>query len=138
MSDTSTMVYWDGRDREVAREVRHTLDARDFLGTAVYPWLVIAANQHLSAPELELFLTRQSHATPGTARSLSWIKRRRWMAQPPGTSNVGNRDWNHARALQIMAENPKLSVRGLVLVLKDRGITRSREWVRRHRCDPGR
>lgn len=45
-----------------------------------------------------------------------------------------DRDGKQARALALMAENPEMSVFALSLFLKQDGIKRSREWVRKNRC----
>jgi len=120
-------------------EVNLVVDARDLVGLAGFPWIVMAANPQLSNDKLSWFL-----ATCGiedVERSEGWIQRRRWMfrrkSQHP--HNTGGRprdgDRNEARILQIMRDNPNLSARQLSRLLKERGCDRSREWVRQHRCD---
>jgi hypothetical protein len=132
MSDKITMSWTDWRGNKITREVKQTIDVGDFVGTPGYALLVLAANaNHLSAPEIDRFLQRQE-----VGRSLTYLKRRRWLFQQPGADNAANRDRNEARAVRIMHENPELSLRNLVVLLKEHGIIRSREWVRRHRCDP--
>lgn len=139
MSKT-TMWWTDGHGNKVEREVNQTINVRDFIGTPGFSLLIVAANTHLSAADIERYLSieeRQGMANVG--RSLSWIKRRRWLFQEPGTNNwksgVADLDGQYARAVAIMREHPTESVRGLVKLLKERGISRSREWTRRHRCD---
>jgi hypothetical protein len=137
--DNLMMQYTDGWGKRVERSVYQTIDARDFLGTPGYPWIVIAANPQLSAAELETWLNIEARDTPGVGRSLSWIKRRRWMFQHPGNrSAVGpkpDRDGNMARAIKIMARHPTVSLRSLAILLRESGVKRSKEWIRKHRCD---
>ncbi len=101
--------------------------------------LVVAANRGLSAGDIGKFLDAEARELPLVARSLSWIKRRRWLFQPPGTDNrkdpPSDPDGKHAEACRIIAENPTWSVRRLAWLLKERGIVRSREWCRKHRGD---
>lgn len=134
MGDKTCMSFTDGHGREVVREVHLVVNVEDLRGTAMYPWLVVAANPRMSAGDIERFLDLQSIDTPAVFRSLSWIKRRQWMARPPG-SYRRNRDGRDEIATRIMAENPCVSIRTLVLKLKERGIKRGREWVRQHRTD---
>lgn len=131
--------FTDGRGNEVTREIRHTLDIRDFLGTPGYSGLVVAANTHLSAADVALFLELQAQKYPCVARSRSWVQKRRWTYQQPGTSNAKGKeadlDGKQSLALAIMVKHPKVSARNLAKLLQEHGITRSREWVRKHRCD---
>lgn len=131
--------FTDGRGNEITREIRHTLDIRDFLGTPAYSSLVVAANTHLSVANIELFLDVQAEKYPCVARSRSWIQRRRWTFQKPGTNNTKGReadgDGKQSIALKLMAQHPKASALDLVKLLDANGIRRSREWVRKHRCD---
>lgn len=135
----SHLHFTDGRGNAVTREIRHTLDIRDFLGTPGYSMLVVAANTHLSIENIEMFLALKAEELPGVARSRSWIQRRRWLFQKPGTDNTKTREANgdgrQAHALAIMAEHRRESVRAVVKLLARAGIIRSREWVRKHRCD---
>jgi len=52
---------------------------------------------------------------PFIERTESWIKRRRWLFQKPGTNNYKaprpDRTGNHKRAVKIMRQNPTESVR---------------------------
>lgn len=133
---TTTMSWTDLQGREQVRVINHVLDIRDFKETAAYAWLLIAANTNLSAGDLESFLSIVARDFPKVARSRSWIQRRRWTCQPPDAVNPinrPNRDGQDARALKIMAANPKLSLRSLVVLLKERGIQRGKDWVRRYR-----
>lgn len=129
----STLRWEDGHGREVSKEVKLTVpDVREFKGLAGYPFLLIAANPHLSGSELERLLESE-----GLPFSRSWIYRRMWMFRessyaPPPLSIEDQ------RAIAIMKDavlraNKKLSARKLVYVLKGRGIKRSKNWVWRHR-----
>ena len=129
------MSFTDGHGRRVTREINQVINVKDFLGTPGYSSLVVAANTHLSVNDVRQYLDLVAEEIPGVARSRSWIQRRRWLYQQPGKDNSRNRDGKDARAIRIMAEHPSLSVYKLSALLSERGITRSREWVRQHRCD---
>jgi hypothetical protein len=139
MSDKTTMSWTNWRGKLETREINHVIDIRDFRGTPGYPMLVVAANTRLSATDIDTFLFVEARELPLVERTLSWIKRRRWLFQQPGTNNYkdppSDPDGKHARACEIMAENRTMSVRGLSRLLKERGIKRSPEWCRRHRGD---
>jgi hypothetical protein len=115
-----------------------SIDVERFRGTPGYALLVVAANTNLSVFDIERYLRDVVGGLD--ARSKSWIQRRRWLFQQPDADNskgrTPNGDGQAARAVKIMHENPKLSVRGLVRLLGEHGIKREREWVRKHRCDP--
>lgn len=136
MSDKITMAWEDWRGRKVSREVNQLIDVRDFVGHPGYALLVLAANSNppnrLSAPDIESYLE-----SVGVGRSLTYLKKRRWLFQPPDTNNSANRDGKDARAFKIMSEHPEASLRDLVVLLKERNIKRSKEWCRRHRCKSG-
>ncbi len=133
-----TTSWTDGRGHKVTREVALSIDVERFRGTPGYALLVVAANTNLSVGDIERYLTEGVGGLD--ARSKSWIQRRRWLFQQPDTDNskgrTPNGDGQAARAVKIMHEHPNLSVRGLVRLLKEHGIKREREWVRKHRCDP--
>ena len=134
MGDKIEMFYHDGRNRKVTREIRTEVDAKDFRGTPFYPWLIIAANPHLTVMEVWLWLWHEQKAgLDGVMRSRSWIQRKRWMMRPPGaTSAVGrkpNSDGNDERAVAIIRANPSLSARGLVRLLAEHDIKRGKDWV---------
>jgi len=125
--------HWNGH--EVVREFNNFIDVREFVDTpGGYPWLVMAANPHLSARDIHLFLGQGNNRRPE-----SWLKRRRWLFRKPGDPqaqrSTPDRDGQQARATKIMRENPRLSVRQLTVLVNKKGIKRSREWVRKHRCD---
>jgi hypothetical protein len=96
------------------------------------PWLIMAANLHLSLNELlevmEAF---------GYERTRSWIQRRRWIFYDAdfvrGVGGVSNADGQQARAYKIMDEHPYVSARELVRILRKRGIKRGKDWVLKHR-----
>ena len=134
MADVGTLFWTDWRDKEVTRPVNWTLDIRAHVGEPGWAMLAIAANPHLSIADLVRLLS-----TGNVERSRSWISRRRWMFQPLATVNSPgqkpNRDGKDARAVALMRDNTRKSVRQLVWLLNENGIVRNREWVRRHRCD---
>jgi hypothetical protein len=138
VSDKTTMSWTDYRGRTLTREINHVIDIRDFIGRPCYPELFVAANTHLSVRNMEMFL--RDVVGGCNERTPSWLARRRWMSEPPGTINKSgvkrNADGKDEQAIRIMSENRRMSVRALARLLrKDHGITRSSEWVRQHRCD---
>jgi hypothetical protein len=133
MADKGKITWTDGRGQEVSRPINYIVDIRQHVGEPGYALLAIAANTHLTVPELLRFLGCMS-----IGRSRNWVQKRRWLFQPPGTANATspvNVDGKDARAREIMRMFPKLSVRDLTAVLIENGVTRSREWVRKHRCE---
>ena len=116
-------------------KINTVADARDFEGMAGYPWIIVAANPQLSNAVLDRYLG--DCGIDGAERTPSWIQRKRWMFRrvSPGNHVGGtpDRNGNQARALRIMQDNPRLSLRQLVYALKESGIKRGREWVRKHR-----
>ncbi|SPE27149.1 hypothetical protein SBA5_580028 [Candidatus Sulfotelmatomonas gaucii] len=132
MSDklVMTRTHWSGK--EIRCDIHQIIDIRDFKGTAGYALLVCAANGHLSIFNIREFLKLQ-----GVERGESWIRRRRWLFQPPGTVNSNsnaNQDGKDEQARAIMREYHKASLRYVVRVLKEHGIHRGKDWVRTHRC----
>lgn len=125
---------WD--EKEHSREVNYVIDIRDYKGRPGFPWLVIAANPHLSVNVLWRWLTSEGK---NYERSESWINRRRWLFQDPekatSTGRQPNADGRDGRAIAIMQENPTLSARAMSRLLKEHGIRRDKNWVLRHRCD---
>jgi hypothetical protein len=136
--DKITRSWTDWRGNEITEEVNLIADARNVVGLAGYPWIIIAANPLLSNAAIKRHL--RSCGVHGAERTLSWIQRRRWMfrtVEPGNTKGpTPDLDRNQARAAKIMRENPNLSARQLSHLLKEHRIIRSREWVRKHRCDP--
>jgi hypothetical protein len=137
--DPTTTVRWiDRRGKEQVRTIRHVIDVRDFLGTPGYPLLFVAANTHLSVADIWDYLCELAAEWPSVERTDNWIQKRRWLFQKPAANPLGrrpNRDGKDERALKIMRANPGLSVRNLSVLLKENGISREREWVRKHRCE---
>jgi hypothetical protein len=127
------MRWTDSRGRECLREVNQMIDIRDYEGTPGYALLVCAANGNLSISEIYRWLELK-----GSERGENWIRRRRWLFQPPGTVNSntsGNPDGKDEWAREVMREYPTASLRYVVRMLKEKGIKRSKDWVRVHRCD---
>jgi len=127
-----TMSFTNGRGKLVTREVNWTVDLKSHEDDPGFALLVIAANGHLSVADLRRLLK-----TECIERSTGWIQRRRWLFQEPGTANSPgkpNADGKDEAATEIMLENLKLSLRQLVRLLAEKGINRSRDWVRRNRC----
>ena len=125
------MTFTDGRGDQV-RKVNMHLDVGDFKGLAGFPWLLMAANPHLSVTDL----VRAYLHIGGGKRSRSWFDRRRWLFvrdRPPGAKP--DLDGLDMRARELMAEHSTRSAREVSRLLKAAGINRSREWVRRHRCE---
>jgi hypothetical protein len=133
---TGTIRFEDWNGKEQTREVNYVIDIRDYRGRAGFPWLIVAANPHLSVRTLWHWLLLEGGHNP---RSEGWIYKRRWMFQDPEKANKpggqANVDGKDERAIQIMRENPILSARGLSLLLKKYGISRNKDWVWKHRCD---
>lgn len=129
-SNREILSFEDGHGRMVTRDVHLTVDVRDFIGTAMYPMLVLAANRHLSVPDVERYLTRIEDAGAwGSYRPQTWLYKRRWLSTPPGSgprplTNADGKD-DHARA--IMRMNARLSARKLSAELKRHGIERGHE-----------
>jgi hypothetical protein len=137
MSNRTAVSWTDWHGGTV--EVNMIADARSFVGMAGYPWIIMAANPQLSNAVLDRYL--RDCGIDGAERTPSWLQRKRWMFRrvPAGNTNGStvDRDGKQARAVRIMREHPKMSLRQLVYLLKERGIIRKREWVRTHRVDGG-
>jgi hypothetical protein len=135
-SSTLAISDWCGRSRGT-RRVNHVLNTEDFKDkdSGGYVWLIIAANPHLSASEIQKWLEKTDERY---WRSVSWIKRHRWLFH--GKRHTGgpslNFDGLDERAFQIMQDNPKLSSRKLAHLLHANGVPRGAEWVRTHRVRP--
>jgi len=133
---TSTIYWKDRRGKQQSRAINHLIDIRDYQRCAVYPWLLMAANQHLSTTDIWSFMMLVAKDHPSIERPLSWLQKRRWMTQPPDSLSVfsyPNRDGQDERAKRIIAENPDLSLRNLVVLLRERGMDRGKDWVRKAR-----
>ncbi len=126
---TREMIYPEWRGKRETRVVNQTLDIRDFEGRPGFALLLIAANRHLSVADVLAYLKML-----GVGRSRNWVTRRRWLFHDEaGQGAKADADGKDARALKIMAANPTLSLRDVSRLLSEAGITRSRDWVRRHR-----
>ena len=137
-SETVTRPYNDQYGHPFVRTVNYALNAQDFKDTPGYAWLLIAANPHLSANDLQDFLT---DAGMQHKRSVSWIRRHRWLFSDPSKAQARgpklNTDGLDNRALKVIAENPRMSSRQLAGFLRKNGVPRSAEWVRRNRLSAG-
>jgi len=134
MTDKGKISWTNWRGKEESRDVKYALDTRSHKGEPGWAMLAVAANTHLSVADLLRLLESE-----GVGRSRSWVQRRRWLFQQPGAVNSPgkpDKDGKDQRAREIMADNSTLSVRQLARLLSKARITRSREWVRIHRCDP--
>jgi hypothetical protein len=121
----------DRYGRKRVRTVNRTIDIADFKDRAGFAYLLMAANPQLSVRDTQEVLANigEQHERP-----VGWISRRRWLFHGPGVSGrKPNADGLDDKARQIMAENPRLSSRQMVYLLRKQGIRRSREWVRQNR-----
>jgi hypothetical protein len=125
---------WNGKKQ--TRPVNYVVDIRDFKGTPGFPWLVIAANKHLSVDVLRMWLESEDL---DYQRSRSWIARKRWLFEAPNNVNKPgekpNADGKDGRAISIIRENRTMSARALARLLSERGIRRGKDWVLKHKCD---
>jgi hypothetical protein len=133
IQETETLEFRDGAGRAASRVVNQIIDIRKFTHYAVYPWLLMAANPHLSAPDLSTITADQDHGE--VFRPARWLNKRRWMCGE--TRHMGgtrpNADGRDSKAFQMLADNRGLSLRDTVRLLKKNGVSRSREWVRLNR-----
>jgi len=133
---TGTLRWGGEYGPEQTRPINYVIDVRDFKGRPGFPWLLIAANPHLSVNVLWMWLRSEDKKYE---RSQSWIYRRRWLFEDPEKANgVGrqpNVDGKDGRAIAIMRENPTLSARAMSRLLKEHGIVRNKDWVLKHKCD---
>jgi hypothetical protein len=123
----------DKYGRSVTKKVTTQVDVSAFTECAIFPYLVMAANPHLSAPDIQDVLASfGAHQW----RSETWIKTRRWMCNPPEDAALQpSTDGLDGRARHIMKEHSRWSARKLVKLLLDNGIVRPIEWVYRSRFD---
>lgn len=136
MSDKVSMSWTDRRGKNINREVNLILDIRDFEGLAGYPWLLIAANPHLSISDIQRFLElKVDEGVNGVMRPSSWIQRKLFLFRRPRVGPRPHPDGKDARAIAIVRDNPTMSARNLSRLLKERGIDRGKDWVQLHRCD---
>ncbi len=128
---TLTLGEPDRYGREQVRTVNLMVDIRDFKDRAGFAWLVIAANPHLSVRNIQEVLANvgKQHERP-----LGWISRHRWLFFGKGNTGAKpNEDGLDEKARKIMEENPRISSRHTVRLLRENGIRRSHEWVRKNR-----
>jgi hypothetical protein len=118
----------------LGKKIRYRLDinAGDFKGRAGMPWLIMAANLHLSINELLEVMEAY-----GYGRTRSWVSRRRWLFFDAdyvrNAGGVRNADGQEERAYQIMDKHTRVSARELTRVLQKSGIKRSKDWVLKNR-----
>lgn len=129
------MIEWLEVDSPALRKkirYRADIDIREFKGRAGMPWLIMAANVHLSINELLAVM-----AAHGYERTRSWVSRRRWIFFDAGyvrsAGVVRNADGQEERAHRIMAEHPRVSARELARILSKKGIKRGKDWVLKNR-----
>lgn len=118
----------------LGKKIRYRLDikAEDFKGRAGMPWLIMAANLHLSINELLEVMEAY-----GYYRTRSWVSRRRWIFFDANyvrnAGGVRNADGQEGRACQIMDKHPHVSARELARILRKNGIRRGKDWVLKNR-----
>lgn len=119
-------------DKKQKIKYRLDIDARDFTGRAGMPWLIMAANIHLSVNDL---LDVMAHY--GYERTRSWVSRRRWIFFDANyvrqSGGVADADGQQSRAYRIMDQHPSVSAREMVRILGKAGIKRGKDWVLKHR-----
>lgn len=133
MSEMITLSWVDGRGRKRQVAIDPVVDIRSFRGSPGYAELVVLVGSHIGLSVADILRWLEAE---GIYRSGTWVRRRRWLSQQPGTVNSTGRsnvDRQETRAIEIMRAYPTLSVRRLAYVLGERGIKRSAEWVRQNR-----
>jgi hypothetical protein len=118
--------------RSVTKKVNIRIDVSRFTECAGFAFLVMAANPHLSATEIQHVL--QSFGETQW-RSETWIKKRRWMFNADSTPLQPSADGLDERAGQIMRNNPRLAARKMTALLRANGIPRPPHWVYRSRVE---
>lgn len=133
---TGVLEFEGASGKRLTRPISYVIDIRDYKGRPGYPWLVIAANPQLSVYALWVWLLSEGGKNE---RGESWIKRRRWLFRDTEEVNCAggqaNADGRDERAVKIMRENPTMSARSLVRLLRENGIRRGKDWVLKHKCD---
>jgi hypothetical protein len=129
------MIEWQEVDSAaLGKKIKYRtdIDAREFKGRAGMPWLIMAANVHLSITEL-----LEVMAAYGYERTRSWVSRRRWIfvdANYVRSCGVArNADGQEDRAYRMMAKHPHVSARELARILRQNGIKRGKDWVLKNR-----
>jgi hypothetical protein len=134
MSDKTPVKWLEHDSINLGKKVRYRLDinAGEFKGRAGMPWLIMAANIHLSINELLEVMDAY-----GYERTRSWVSRRRWIFFDDNyvrnAGGVRNADGQEARAYRIMDAHPHVSARELARILRQNGIKRGKDWVLRNR-----
>lgn len=116
----------------MTKTVNIRVDLSGFKDCAVFPYLVMAANPHLSARELQDVV---SSFGDHQWRSETWLKTRRWMCSVDPTPLKPSADGLDERARRIMQGHPRLSSPKMAALLKADGISRTPHWVYRSRFD---
>lgn len=105
------------------------VDIRDFTDCAVFPFLLMAANPDLSARDLHDVLAGLDDYQ---WRSETWLETRRWMCVDAGVLPPSE-DGLDGRAREIMRNQPRISSRRMMKLLRSNGIIRPLDWVYRSR-----
>jgi hypothetical protein len=114
----------------ITKNVVTHLELEPFKDTAVFPYLVMAANPLLPSTEicqiLEMF-------GPHQHRSATWIRTRRWMCSPAVVQMVPSADGKDDAAQALISQHAQKSARQLTKLLWEKGIAREVDWVYRRR-----
>jgi hypothetical protein len=106
------------------------LELEPFKDTAVFPYLVMAANPLLPATEICALLdTFGAHQH----RSATWIRTRRWMCSPTVVPAMPSADGKDDAAQALISQYAQKSARQLSKMLCEKGIVREIDWVYRRR-----
>ena len=120
----------DSYGRPVTKTVNIRVDISGFKDCAIFPYLVMAANPHLSTRDLQDVM---SSFGDHQWRSETWIKTRRWMCSVDPTPLHPSADGLDERARRIMRNHPRMSAPKMAALLKSEGIRRTPHWVYRSR-----
>jgi hypothetical protein len=120
----------DSHGRAVTKTVNIQLDLAGFKDCAVFPYLLMAANPHLSTRDIQ---DVASSFGDHQWRSETWIKTRRWMCSVDPTPVQESADGLDEQAQRILQKNPRMSARRIAAVLEANGILRTLQWVYRSR-----
>jgi hypothetical protein len=107
------------------------IDIADFKDRAGFAYLLMAANPQLTVRDTQAVLSNvgEQHERPA-----GWISRRRWLFHGLGKTGMKpNADGQDERARLLMVENPHLSSRQTVYLLREHGIRRDKTWVLKNR-----
>jgi len=120
----------DSHGRYVTKTVNIRVDISGFKDCAIFPYLVMAANPHLSTRDLQDVV---SSFGDHQWRSETWIKTRRWMCSVDPTPLQPSADGLDEHARRIMRNHARLSSKKMAALLKSEGILRTPHWVYRSR-----